>query len=71
MQPVLNPGNFYLQDQEGNDFEPVTEHSNFMGVVLKPYGVNFGYFVYELPQSAVPIRLVLVTTTQSPVTVNL
>ncbi len=71
MQPVLNPGNFYVQDQMGNDFEPLMEFSNFMGVVLKPYGINFGYFVYELPAQSVPIHLVLVSTTHSPVTVNL
>lgn len=71
MQPVLNPGTFFVQDQEGNDFEPLMEFSNFMGVVLKPYGINFGYFVYELPTQSVPIRLVLVSTTQSPVMVNL
>ena len=71
MQPVLNPGVFYLQDQNGNDFEPLMEFSNFMGVVLKPYGINFGYFVYEMPEQSVPIHLVLVSTTQSPVTVNL
>jgi hypothetical protein len=71
MQPVLNPGVFFVQDQEGNDFEPLMEFSNFMGVVLKPYGINFGYFVYELPTQSVPIRLVLVTTAQSPVMVNL
>lgn len=71
MNPVLNPGVFYVQDQMGNDYEPLMEFSNFMGVVLKPYGINFGYFVYEMPTQTVPIRLVLVTTTQSPVTVNL
>lgn len=71
MNPVLNPGVFYVQDQMGNDYEPMMEFSNFMGVVLKPYGINFGYFVYEMPLQSVPIRLVLVTTTQSPVMVNL
>ncbi|MBS2034665.1 hypothetical protein JST97_06750 [bacterium] len=71
MQPVLNPGTFFVQDQSGNDFEPMMEFSNFMGVVLKPYGINFGYFVYELPTQSVPVRLVLVTTNQSPVEVNL
>lgn len=71
MNPVLNPGTFFIQDQMGNDFEPLMEFSNFMGVVLKPYGINFGYFVYEMPIQSVPVRLVLVTTTQSPVEVNL
>lgn len=71
MNVVLNPGVFYVQDQMGNDYEPMMEFSNFMGVVLKPYGINFGYFVYEMPQQSVPIRLVLVTTNQSPVVVNL
>lgn len=71
MQPVLNPGTFFVQDQQGNDFEPMMEFSNFMGVILKPYGINFGYFVYELPTQSVPVRLVLVTTNQSPVQVNL
>lgn len=71
MMPVFNPGVFYIQDQSGNDYEPLMEFSNFMGVVLKPYGINFGYFVYEMPTQSVPIRLVLVTTTQSPVVVNL
>jgi hypothetical protein len=71
MNPVLNPGVFYIQDQVGNDYEPLTDFSNFMGVALKPYGINFGYFVYELPTQSVPIRLVLVSTSQSPVQVNL
>ena len=71
MQPVLNPGVFYLQDQSGNDYEPLQDYSSFLGVVLKPYGINFGYFVYEMPIQSVPIRLVLVTSMQSPVMVNL
>ncbi len=71
MQPVLNPGVFYLQDQSGNDYEPLQDYSSFLGVVLKPYGINFGYFVYEMPVQSVPIRLVLVTSMQSPVVVNL
>ena len=67
----VNPGRFYLMDQMGTSYEAMEDLSSFWPVILRPYGVNFGYLVYEVPEERVPSSLVLTSTGNAPLSMNL
>jgi len=69
--PQVYPGKFHIQDSSGNAYEPMEELGSFWAVIMKPYGVNFGYLVYELPENTFPSQLVLTTVGLAPLSVNL
>lgn len=64
-------GRFSLLDQNNRSFDYIEGLSNFWLVILRPYGINFGYLVFELPFDAHPTRLALHALNQSPLTLNL
>lgn len=64
-------GKLSLIDNNGQAFEYIEALSNFWLLVLKPGGINFGYLVFEIPQSSIPMKIVLSTTTRPPMTLNL
>lgn len=64
-------GRFSLLDQSNHSFDYVEGLSNFWLVILRPYGINFGYLVFEMPVDAHPTRLALHALNQSPLTLNL
>ena len=51
--PDVQPGG-----QRGR-LEPAEGLSNFFLAVLRPYGINFGYLTFEIPEESQPTRLVL------------
>ena len=67
----VDPGKFYLQDGGGNNYEALDELSSVRPVIFRPYGINFGYLVYEVPETVAPVRIVLTTVGASPLSVNL
>lgn len=70
-QVQIYTGKFSLVDQNQNSYDHLEGLSNFWLVILRPYGVNFGYLVFEIPQNAKPICLVLHALNQAPLTINL
>ena len=64
-------GRFSLLDQNNNAYDYIEGLSNFWLVILRPYGINFGYLVFEIPTNAHPTRLALHALNQSPLTMNL
>jgi len=52
-------GTFSLFDQEGHSYDYLEGLSNYWLQILQPGGTNFGHLVYEIPDDAVPDRLVL------------
>jgi hypothetical protein len=64
-------GKFALVDSSGEAHEYLEALSNFWLLVLRPGGINFGYLVFEIPASAVPMQMVLSTTTRPPLSLNL
>ena len=70
-QVQIYTGKFSLVDQNQNSYEHLEGLSNFWLVILRPYGINFGYLVFEIPENAKPVSLVLHALTQSPLTINL
>ncbi len=69
--PQVDPGKFYLQDNSGNTYESLEEMSTHRPIILRPYGVNFGYLVYELPETSLPSKLILTCVGQPPLGVSL
>ena len=67
----VDPGKFYLQDRSGNNYEALDELSSHRTVIFRPYGINFGYLVYEVPENTFPTRMILTTVGQAPLSVNL
>ena len=67
----VDPGKFYVQDGGGNNYEALDDLSSHRPVIFRPYGINFGYLVYELPEFNSPSRLILTTVGQAPLSVNL
>ena len=67
----VDPGKFYIQDSGGNNYQALDELSSHRPVIFRPYGINFGYLVYELPEFTAPSRLILTTVGQAPLSVNL
>lgn len=70
-QVQIYTGKFSLVDQNQNSYDHLEGLSNFWLVILRPYGVNFGYLVFEIPQNSKPICLVLHALNQAPLTINL
>ena len=64
-------GKYALVDNAGEAHDYIEALSNFWLLVLKPGGINFGYLVFEMPQNAIPMKVVLSTTTRPPLTLNL
>jgi len=64
-------GKLALIDNGGNAYEYMEALSNFWLLVLRPGGINFGYLVFEIPSNAVPMQVILTTTTRPPLTLNL
>ncbi len=64
-------GKLALVDNGGNAHEYMEALSNFWLLVLRPGGINFGYLVFEIPSNAVPMQVILSTTTRPPLTLNL
>ncbi|MHB2019478.1 MAG: stalk domain-containing protein [Candidatus Xenobia bacterium] len=64
-------GTFTLVDQRGASFDPAEGLSNFFLAVLRPYGVNFGYLTFEIPEESQPTRLVLTVPTGTGLSVEL
>lgn len=64
-------GKLALIDSNGQAHDYIEALSNFWLLVLRPGGINFGYLVFEVPQNAVPMKVVLSTTTRPPLTLNL
>ncbi|NDD28647.1 MAG: DUF4352 domain-containing protein [Proteobacteria bacterium] len=64
-------GRFSLLDQNNRSYDYIEGLSNFWLVILRPYGINFGYLVFEVPADAQPTRLALHALNQSPLTLNL
>ncbi|MBM3461810.1 MAG: DUF4352 domain-containing protein [Armatimonadetes bacterium] len=63
-------GRFSLLDQSNRSHDYIEGLSNFWLVILRPYGINFGYLVFEVPNDAQPTRLALHALNQS-LTLNL
>ena len=64
-------GKLALIDSNEQAYDYVEALSNFWLLVLKPGGINFGYLVFEIPQNASPMKIILSTTTRPPLTLNL
>lgn len=64
-------GKFTLVDDRSRSYDAIEGLSNFWLVILRPYGINFGYLVYEIPADRVPRHVVLHTLNQSPLTIDL
>lgn len=64
-------GRFSVLDQNNRSYDYIEGLSNFWLVILRPYGINFGYLVFEMPTDAHPTRLALHALNQSPLTLNL
>jgi hypothetical protein len=69
--PQVDPGKFYLQDNNGNTYEHLEEMSTHRPVILRPYGLNFGYLVFELPETTLPSKLILTCVGQPPLGLTL
>lgn len=52
-------GKFSLIDNVNRSYDPIEGLSNFWLQVLKPYGTNFGYLVFEVPENADPVNFTL------------
>ncbi len=64
-------GRFSLLDQYNHEYDYIEGLSNFWLVILRPYGINFGYLVFEVPVNARPTQLALHALNQAPLTLNL
>jgi len=65
------PGKLHLVDNNGHTYDSMDELSNFWPVIMRPYGINFGYLVYEVPENVAPAQVVLTTVGNPPLSVNL
>ncbi|MBQ7530056.1 DUF4352 domain-containing protein [bacterium] len=70
-QVQIYTGRFSLLDQKSVAYDYIEGLSNFWLVILRPYGVNFGYLVFEVPADAKPVSLVLHSLNQAPLAVSL
>ncbi|MBQ7503117.1 DUF4352 domain-containing protein [bacterium] len=70
-QVQVYTGRFSLLDQKSASYDYIEGLSNFWLVILRPYGVNFGYLVFEIPADSKPVSLVLHSLNQAPLAVNL
>lgn len=70
-QVQIYTGRFSLMDQKSNSYDYIEGLSNFWLVILRPYGVNFGYLVFEVPADSKPVSLLLHSLNQAPLAVEL
>lgn len=64
-------GRFSLLDQRSASYDYIEGLSNFWLVILRPFGINFGYLVFEVPRDAKPMSVVLHALNQAPLSLNL
>jgi hypothetical protein len=64
-------GRFSLVDDQERSYDYLESLSNFFLVILRPYGINFGYLVFEIPIDAQPAQLTLHTVNLPPLVLNL
>jgi hypothetical protein len=64
-------GKFTLADGNNMIYEYQESLSNYWLVILKPGGMNFGYLVFEMPENAIPTKLILHALNSEPLAVNL
>ncbi|MGM9992477.1 MAG: stalk domain-containing protein [Candidatus Bruticola sp.] len=70
-QVQIYTGRFSLMDQKSNSYEYIEGLSNFWLVILRPYGINFGYLVFEVPADSKPVSLVLHSLNQAPLSIDI
>ena len=70
-QVQIYTGRFSLLDQKNTSYDYIEGLSNFWLVILRPFGINFGYLVFEVPVDARPMSLVLHALNQAPLSLNL
>lgn len=70
-QVQIYTGKFSLLDQKNTSYDYIEGLSNFWLVILRPFGINFGYLVFEVPVDAKPMSLVLHALNQAPLSLNL
>ncbi|MCD6309559.1 MAG: DUF4352 domain-containing protein, partial [Candidatus Eremiobacteraeota bacterium] len=64
-------GRFTLLDRRRNSYDYIEGLSNFWLIILRPGGINFGYIVFEIPESSQVGSLILHTINQAPLEVRL
>ncbi|MFH0801016.1 MAG: stalk domain-containing protein [bacterium] len=62
-------GRFSMIDKKNATYDYAEQLSNFWLIILRPGGINFGYLVFEVPQDARPVRLLL--QAKAPLNINL
>ena len=70
-QVQIYTGKFSLSDQNSRSYPYLEGLSNFWLVILRPFGINFGYLVFEVPVDSNPASLVLHSLNQAPLAVSL
>lgn len=70
-QVQIYTGRFSLLDQKNTSYDYIEGLSNFWLVILRPFGINFGYLVFEVPVDSKPMSVVLHALNQAPLTLNL
>ncbi len=70
-QVQIYTGRFSLLDQKSNSYDYIEGLSNFWLVILRPYGINFGYLVFEVPADSKPVSLVLHSLNQAPLSIDI
>ena len=70
-QVQIYTGRFSLLDQKANSYDYMEGLSNFWLLILRPFGINFGYLVFEVPVDSTPVSLVLHSLNQAPLTVDI
>lgn len=70
-QVQVYTGRFSLLDGNNNSYDYIEGLSNFWLVILRPGGVNFGYLVFEVPDSSMPSKLALHGLNKAPLTVQI
>ena len=64
-------GKFTIVDENSKVYDYLEGLSNYWLAILKPGGTNYGYLVFEVPQYARPMRLVLNALSQPPLEISL
>lgn len=64
-------GKFTIVDENSKVYDYLEGLSNYWLAILKPGGSNYGYLVFEVPQYARPMRLVLNALSQPPLDISI
>lgn len=67
----LYTGKFVLFDNRNIKYEYIEGLSSYVLQILMPMGINFGTLVFEIPESAIPSKLILETYGSTPIVINL